>query len=741
MKIPSYSLVRCKWSLFAFALVELLSGAAHCRAQTTYTLYAFTNFVGKPGGAGNVDGAVGTARFNWPFGVALDSAGNVYVADSLNHTIRKVTTDGVVTTVAGSAGQAGSADGTGSVARFYSPNGASVDSECNVYVADSYNNTIRKITPAGAVTTLAGLPQFDTNGWSVGGSADGTGSAARFNGPSAVCVDSAGNVYVADRGNHTIRKVSPEGAVTTLAGSAGQAGSADGTGSVARFNYPLSVAVDSAGNVYVADTDNDLIRRVTANGVVTTLAGNFINPYGVAVDRATNVYVAEGFTIRKMTPAGVLTTLAGSPEWGSSDGTGSAARFGGKFEGGGGGGSIRPSGLAVDSVGNVYVADTGNNTIRKVTPDGVVTTLAGTASQTGSADGTGTQARFGFANLGPAGIAVDAADNVYVADFANFAIRKVTPAAEVTTLAGGAGSDARFGDGLNPFEFSLAADMAGNVYAWADDTNGIRKVTADGVVTTLTADASGIVAVDRTGNIYVLEGYDVLKVTPDGVVTTVVLNLELNVPLGAAVDSVGNVYFTDTDNHTIGKATSSGVVTTLAGSAGQIGSVDGIGSAARFWYPEGVAVDSAGNVYVADSGNDTIRKVTPAGVVTTVAGSAGVIGGADGIGSAAQFSRPFGIAVDSGGNLYVADFGNDRITKGSPITVTAPRFASVSITSSALIATLSGLVAGTTVVVESSANLQDWLPVQTNLVTAPFLTVSRPINPTSAAEFFRATLK
>ena len=178
--------------------------------------------------------------------MAVDSAGNVYVADAYNDEIRKITPSGVVTTLAGSAGQAGSSDGTGSAARFIDPCGVAVDSAGNVYVADYGNDEIRKITPSGVVTTLAG---------SAGqtGSSDGTGSAARFDDPMGVAVDSAGNVYVADYGNDEIRKITPSGVVTTLAGSAGQTGSSDGTGSAARFDYPMGVAVDSAGNVYVAD--------------------------------------------------------------------------------------------------------------------------------------------------------------------------------------------------------------------------------------------------------------------------------------------------------------------------------------------------------------------------------------------------------------------------------------------------------------------------------------------------------
>jgi sugar lactone lactonase YvrE len=198
--------------------------------------------------------------------VVGDSAGNLYVADQGNSTIRKVTAAGVVTTLAGTAGMTGSVDGMGTAARFNGPDGVAVDNAGNVYVADFGNHTIRKVTATGIVTTLAG-----TAGMS--GSADGTGTAARFFFPAGIAVDSAGNVYVAELGNPTIRKVTADGVVTTLAGTAGAVGSADGTGADARFNRPTGVEVDSAGNVYVADQNNSNIRKVTPTGITTTVAG------------------------------------------------------------------------------------------------------------------------------------------------------------------------------------------------------------------------------------------------------------------------------------------------------------------------------------------------------------------------------------------------------------------------------------------------------------------------------------
>jgi hypothetical protein len=604
----------------------------------------------------------------------VDGAGNVYVSDSGNFTIREVTPDGVVTTLAGLAGSSGSADGTGSVARFAAPRDVAVDGAGNVYVSDSGNFTIREVTPGGVVTTLAGLAGFS-------GSEDGTGSEARFSDPSGVAVDGAGNVYVVDIGNYTIRKVTSSGVVTTLAGLAGFWGSADGTGSAARFRFSWrsGVAVDSSGHVYVADNGNCTIRAVTPSGVVTTLAGlagfwgsedgtgstarfggAFLwrGPVGVAVDTAGNVFVADtcNNTIRKVTPGGVVTTLAGQAGGlGSADGTGSAARFGGGFFSG-------PSGVAANSTGTVYVADAGNQTIRKVTPGGVVTTLAGLAGESGSADGTGSVARFNR----PLGVAVDGAGTVYVADSGNCTIRKVTPGGVVMTLAGlsvdtngdgwpdgdyadGTGSEARFS-----YPSGVAVDGAGNVYV--ADNGTIRKVTTGGVVTTLAGLAGESGSADGTGSV-----------------------ARFAAPRGVAVDSASNVYVADTENYTIRKVTPSGVVTTLAGLAGSRGSADGTGSAARFDRPSGVAVDSTGNVYVADPWNYTTRKVTPGGAVTTLAGLAGSPGSADGTGSAARFggwnsfvSGPPGVAVDSAGNVYMADTDNYTIRMGALACPDAP---------------------------------------------------------------------
>lgn len=299
-----------------------------------------------------------TAQFAFPTNVAVDAVGNVYVADVVNNKIRKISTAGVVTTIAGST--QGFADGTGTAAQFNNPWGVAVDAAGNVYVADTFNNKIRKISPTGVVTTLAG----STNGFT-----DGTGTTARFEFPTAVSLDGQGNVYVADTFNHKIRKVSPTGVVTTLAGST--QGFAEGTGSAAQFSTPYGIAVDASGNAYVADEGNHKIRKISPTGVVTTLAGS-----------------TQGFT----------------------DATGTAAQFN------------APRGVAADNAGNVYVADMSNHKIRKISPTGVVTTLAGSGTA-GFANGAASNvAQFNS----PRGVTVDAAGNVYVADYSNHKIRKIT---------------------------------------------------------------------------------------------------------------------------------------------------------------------------------------------------------------------------------------------------------------------------------------------------------------------------
>lgn len=660
-------------------LIAILVSAAALLAST----FSFTTLAGTGGTiSSSADGTGTEAQFDAPRGIAVDRAGTLYVADTRNNIVRKISTTGVVTTLAGTGGTEGGTNGTGAQARFNEPFGVAVDDTGNVYVADASNNAIRKITSAGVVTTLAG--------GGAAGSTDGTGSAARLDEPRGICIDSSGILYVADYDNHTIRRVTPDGVVTTIAGRADVAGNADGVGTAATFRGPMGIAVDSTGVVYVADSGNRAIRRISASGTVSTLtlSGTALSePRGIAVSTSGAILVADygSHTIRSIASSGVVTTVAGAVESpGTADGAATSARF------------HYPSALAVLSDGSLVVADTDNDTVRGVR-DNVVRTIAGAAGRVLTADGVGTSARFDspyatavdstgvvyvadssahvirrigtdgrvmtFAGLpgsfgiddgtadgarfySPTGIAIDSAGNLYVADSMNSTIRKITPGRVVTTFAGsgrsrgatdGTGSAARFAQ-----PFGIAVDGAGTVYVTDSQANTIRKITSAGVVTTLAGQSGSGGSTDGTGTA-----------------------ARFLVPYGIAVDSTGTLYVVDHGNHTIRRITSAGVVTTLAGTAGSAGAVDGAGAAARFHYPSGIAVGRDQTVYVADTDNQLIRAITPSGEVSTIGGSSRS-GSADGTGTAAQFLNPKGIAVSTSDRLYIADLGNRMIRIGAP---------------------------------------------------------------------------
>jgi len=642
--------------------------------------FTFSTLAGSPAPLVNSQDGTGTAaQFDAPYGVAVDRAGNLYVADTLNNTVRKISPGGAVVTLAGSPGEEGSTNGTGAAARFNEPFGVAVDEAGNVYVADASNNAIRKITPAGVVTTLAG--------GGAAGSGDGTGTAARLDEPRGVAVDVNGTIYVADYDNHLIRKITAAGVVTTLAGQADVAGNADGVGTAATFRGPNGIDVDASGIVYVADTGNRAIRRISASGAVTTVGQGLTTPRGVAVDANNRILVADlgAHAIRTVAADGTVATLAGSPGApGTADAAGTAARF--HF----------PGGIAVANDGTVYVADTDNDTIRAIASSGSVTTIAGRAGRSSSADGQGTAARF----EDPFSTAVDANGIVYVADSAAHVIRRITPDGMVTTYAGspgaygsadGTGAAARF---YSPF--GVAVDAAGNVYVADSLNHTVRKIAAGGIVTTLAgsaqsggkADGAGTtarfdqpfgIAVDANGNVYVSDAIacTVRKITSAGVVSTLAglagtpgsadgpgNSARFTVPYGVAVDTTGSVFVIDHGNHTIRKVTADGVVTTLAGTAGSAGLVDGSGAAARFLYPSGIAVDRNGDIFVADTDNQVIRHITSSGEVTTIGGAART-GSTDGVGTAARFFNPKGIAADAAGRIYIADRGNHTVRVGA----------------------------------------------------------------------------
>jgi hypothetical protein len=535
---------------------------------------------GQLGGFGNADGTGTDARFNEPKAITSDGAGTLYIADAGNNTIRKlVMATGVVTTIAGSAGLKGSTDGMGAAARFSAPYGIVADGAGNLFISDSGNDTIRKLVLAtGQVSTIAGAV-------GVTGTTDNTtGTSARFNFPTAITSDGT-NLYVTDTNNHAVRQiVIASAAVSTIAGTAGTPGSMDGTGTAAQFHSPAGIVADGFGNLYVSDTYNGTIRWMTlSTGKVSTVAG--------------------------------MVGTTGSAD----NATGLSATF------------YHPAGLAFDGSSALYIADYNNLTVRKMvttTAAWPVSTVAGTAGMVGSADGTGTAARF----WGPVAIVMNGG-NVFILDDSNANVRKLVPSSgAVTTVAGlaqhyggtdGTGAAAQF---YNPG--AIASDGAGNLLVADSYNHTIRQVgLGSGEVTTLAGKAGSSGSVDGTG-----------------------AAARFNDPQAVVSDGAGNVYVADDGNHTIRKlVVATGAVTTIAGAAGMMGHVDDTGTAARFNHPQSLALDAAGHLYIGEYGNADIRAMVLAtGAVSTIALPAG------------QLQYPWGLALD-GGNLYIADGGKNAI--------------------------------------------------------------------------------
>jgi sugar lactone lactonase YvrE len=781
-------------------------------------------------GSGGDGGPATSAAINGPSATAIDAAGNIYIADAYSSRVRKIDITGTISTIVGNGICNFSGDGgPATSAMVCQPYGVAVDNAGNVYIADTYNYRIRKINSSGIISTIAG------NGTATFSGDGGPSVSAAVNAPSGVTVDAAGNIYIADAGNYRVRKINSSGIISTVAGNGSAGFSGDGGPAVkASFSTTYSVAVDPAGNIYISDIYNTRIRKVNTAGIVSTIGGNgsygfsgdggpatnaqISNPYGITVDAAGEVYIADTYNnrVRFINTSGIMSTIAGTGVGGFS-GDGGAPTSAQLFD---------PYGVTVDAKGNVYVADINNQRVRKLqqsilnfgtinvgqssspqniylkignaatitsisipqskggaqeyivgTVSGcptliallantvctvsvtfapaysglrgvpiIITTSLGTFSfsltgigsapqlavapgtiNTVAGNGTGVFSGDGgpatsAGMLTPSGVAIDDPGNMYIATYDN-RIRKVVPSGTITTVAGNgttcANPTSACGDGgpatgasfVQPY--NVAVDYAGNFYV--SDTNGlkVRKVDLNGTITTVAGNGTACansttpcgdgglatnanlgypygIAFDASGNLLFAEetGDRIRKVSPAGIITTIAgtgaagfsgdggpaILANLNHPLGVAVDAAGDVYFSDASNQRVRRVdATTGVITTVAG--GGSSSTIPVGGAPAtsvlLSFPVGVALDASGSFYIVDFGADTVDKVDSATeTIRTIAGTFGSAGFSGDGGSAtnAQFNQPQGIALDSLGVAYVADFTNNRVRQ---VTATA----------------------------------------------------------------------
>ncbi len=610
-------------------------------ASVTVVARGLDLLTGDVGGPGSLDGTGAAAQFDQAGAGVSDPLGNVYICDTQNHAIRKVTAAGVVTTIAGRSGIPGFSDGISSAALFRSPKGICRDAAGNLYVADTGNEVIRKIAVDGSVSTLAGTV-------GVGGYNDGPAAQAIFNSPFGIAVNSSGTLFVADRNNHVIRSLSTAQVVTTLAGLGTQFGSLDGTGANALFFWPMGLILNGSGDLVVADSGNSTLREITPAGVVTTLAGiaqssgsadgtNLVAKFNTAtalyLEPAGTILVADtgNHTFRRVTSAGAVTTIFGQAGVaGYQDGRDTNTLFN------------SPAGIVVRPGGSILLVDSGNYLLRSSTVDGIVSTLAGTPYRQGSANGTLLDSRY----LNPQGMALGSDGTLYIADTGNQTLRKISPNGQVTKLAGQVGVVGS-ADGFASATFNgpqaIAVDGAGNVYVADTGNHTIRKVLPSGEVQTFAGKAG------NPGNI-----------TGPG------SSARFDRPSGIAVDANGNIYVADTNNQVIQIISPGGMVSTFAGVPRQQGYIDSRYGAATFTFPQGVAFGPSGNLLVADTGSGLIRTVSPAGYVVTLAGLGGVFGSADGDGFLTRFAVPIALSADSAGNIFVIDRGGNTLRKVLP---------------------------------------------------------------------------
>ncbi len=602
-------------------------------AQTGMLTLAAGN--GTSGYSGDNGPAV-SAQLRGTYGLAVDTAGNLYIASNTDHVVRKVS-GGLITTIAGTGAAGFSGDnGAAANAQLNAPVGIAIDSSGSLYIADYGNNRIRQIK-AGVITTVAGIG-------SAGFSGDnGPALSAQLNAPHGVAVDGNGNIYFADSGNHRIRKLSA-GIIGTVAGNGVPGFSGDtGPATAAQVDTPCGIAIDAAGNIVIADYYNHRVRRVS-NGVITTVGGNGVqgfagddgpaaaaqmnDPFVLTVDAAGNIFIADygNNRIRRIS-SGSIVTVAGNGTAGVSGDGGPA--IGAQLN--------TPAGIALGLPGNLYFADSGSNRVRGIS-NAVINTLAGA----GTASLLSQQA----------GVAIDALGSLYVADTGNHTVRRISEGS-ITAIAGTgvAGFSGDSGPAVNArlnHPSGIAIDASGSVYIADSVNHRIRKVTGSTITTVAGTGTAGFAGDNGPA-----------------------VGAQLNYPLAIAVDSSGALYIADSGNHRIRKVTA-GVISTVAGTGVPGYSGDNASAvSARLSGPAGVAI-SNGTLFIADTMNNTIRRVAN-GIIATIAGG-GTSFGDNGPATAAALAGPAGIAVDASGNIFISDSRNSRIRQLTPvpISITGP---------------------------------------------------------------------
>lgn len=613
-------MVICNRLALSFLSVSLVLGRAGS-APAAYTIQTVA------GSSSNGDGGSAlNALFSQAEGIAIDAAGNIYIADAADNRVRRITPDGTIQTVAGTgaAGFAGDG-GNATTALLNQPYGLAVDPSGNLYIADLGNARVRKISLDGTIQTAAG------GGVNVPGvSSSAPAINTQLLEPRNVAVDPDGTLYISDFAAHAVYKVSPGGVLSTFAGNGNAGFSGDGSSAAtAQLRAPAGVASDGMGNVFIADSGNNRIRKVSKGmissiytvtaptGVAANTAGTVyiasasyfgtqskgiagvIPAIDVALDRSGNAYATEGQFVRKVSAAGVVVLIAGS---------GASRYFGGDGGQATGARLHAPSGLAEDA-GDLYIADAANNRIRKITPAGVITTVAGT----GDAGWKGDNGQAAQAQLnGPLSVAVDSLHNVYIADTGNNSLRRITPGGVISTVS----------SQLNaPSYVVIGPDQS--VYVADTGNNRVVRFTPSGGMNTITQLlAPAAVLVDSQGDLFVSGPTKVVKLTPAGTLSVILEGL--NAPRGLALTPDGDLLVVETGANVIRRISSSGAVTVIAGNgiAGFSGD-GGVATIAQLNTPEDLALNSSGNVWIADSANNRIRSLTPAtGPAASMAGMA-----------------------------------------------------------------------------------------------------------------------